>query len=250
MDMVKVWLAVLAPLLKRHPDHSAFITSVTHFQLIDSYHSHTKTMLKYLHDALCGISNNLHLCLVCRKSHSISKIPKIHSHLHYIQFTREMGTANNSYTEISETTHKILIKDSYRASNKVNCILQMFWWGTHIIDIKSSVRILLHIVISDPISPKSAIRRKLLVRDSLASDKLSPALIPHINRVMSKCNRIVTITFPEGISILERIATLTSYCSTCQTDTCMSPHPQTSGFHASWISPQELYRGNGVTVTI
>jgi hypothetical protein len=35
-DMVKVWLAALAPLLRGHPDHFKFIKSVTDFILITS----------------------------------------------------------------------------------------------------------------------------------------------------------------------------------------------------------------------
>jgi len=124
-DMVKVWLAALAPLLKGHPDHFKFIKSVTDFILITSYHSHTETTLKYLQDALSGISSNIHLFLPYCKSHSISKIPKIHSLLHYIKCIREMGSADNSDTEISEAVHKNLIKDGYRSSNKVNYIPQM-----------------------------------------------------------------------------------------------------------------------------
>jgi len=46
--MVKVWLAVLAPLVRGHPDDFKFIKSVTDFILIASYHSHTETTLKYL----------------------------------------------------------------------------------------------------------------------------------------------------------------------------------------------------------
>jgi hypothetical protein len=83
-DMMKVWLAALAPLLEGHPNHFKFIKSVTDFILITSYHSHTETTLKYLQDALSGISSNIHLFVPYRKSHSMSKIPKIHSLLHYI----------------------------------------------------------------------------------------------------------------------------------------------------------------------
>jgi len=77
--MVKVWLAVLAPLRIWNPDNFKFIKSVTDFILIASYHSHTETTLKYLQDALSGISSNIHLFLPYCKSHSMSKIPKIHS---------------------------------------------------------------------------------------------------------------------------------------------------------------------------
>jgi len=124
-DMVKVLLAALAPLLEGHPDHFKFIKSVTDFILFTSYHSHTDTTLKYLQDALSGISSNIHLFLPYRKSHSMRMIPKIHSLLHYIECIREMGSADNSDTEISEATHKNLIKDGYRFSNNVYYIPQM-----------------------------------------------------------------------------------------------------------------------------
>jgi hypothetical protein len=249
-DMLKVWLAALAPLLKGHPDHFKFIKSVTDFILITSYHSHTETTLKYLQDALSGISSNIHLFLPYRKSHSMSKIPKIHSLLHYIECIREMGSADNSDTEISEAAHKNLIKDGYRSSNKVNYIPQMLRWETRLFHIKSRVSILLHIVKLDPLSPKADICRKLLVGDSLASDKLSPGLIPRINGVMSKRNTIATLTFPEGISISEFIDALTSYLSTFQADTSARLDLRTSGSRASWILRQKIYRANGVTVTI
>jgi hypothetical protein len=180
----------------------------------------------------------------------MSKIPKIHSLLHYIECIREMGSADNSDTEISEAAHKNLIKDGYRSSNKVNYIPQMLRWEMRLFHIKSRVSILLHIVKSDPLSPKADICRKLLVGDSLASDKLSPGLIPHINGVMSKRNTIATLTFPEGISISELIDALTFYFSTFQADTNASLDLRTSGSRASWILRQKIYRANGVTVTI
>ena len=124
-DIVKVYLAALALLSKGHPDHFKSIKSVTNFILIASYHSHTQTTLKYLHDALSGISSNIHLFLPYRKSHSISKMPKIHSLLHYIECIRDMGSANNSETKISEAAHKDLIKDGYHSSNKFIYIPQM-----------------------------------------------------------------------------------------------------------------------------
>ena len=249
-DLVKVWLAALAPLLKGRPDDFKFIKCVTDFILITSYHTHTETTFKYLQDALSGISSNIHLFLPYRKSHRMSKLPKIHSLLHYIECIREMGSADTSDTEISEAAHKNLIKEGYRSSNKVNYIPQMFRWESRLFHIKSRVSILLHIVESDPLSPKADICRTLLVGDSLASDKLSPGLIPRINGVMSKCNTIATLTFPEGISISEFIDALTSYFSTFQADTSASLDLRTSGSRASWILHQKIYRANGVTVTI
>jgi len=249
-DMVKVWLAAFAPLLKGHPDHFKFIKSVTYFILITSYHSRTKTTLKYLQDALSGISSNIHLFLPYRKSHRMSNIPNIDSLLHYIECIREMGSADNSDTEISEAGHKILIKDGYRSCNKVNYIPQMLLWETRLFHIKSRVSIILHIVKLHLLPPKADIFRKLLAGDSLASDTLSPGLIPRINGVMSKRNTIATLIFPERISISEFIDALTSYFSTFQADTSASLDLRTSGSCASWILRQKIYRANGVTVTI
>jgi hypothetical protein len=249
-DMVKVWLAALTPLLKGHPNHFQFNKSVTDFVVITSYHSHTETTLKYLQDTLSGMSSNIHLFLLYRKSHSMSKIPKIHFLLHYIKCIREMGSADNSDTEISEVAHKNLIKDGYRSSNMVNYIPQMLRWETRQFLINSRVSILLPIVKLDPISPKPDICIKLLVVDSLASDKLSPGLIPHIDGVMSKRNTIATLTFPEGIIVSEFIDALTFYFSSFQVDTSASLDLRTSGSHTSWILRQKIYRANGVTVTI
>ncbi|KAF8247655.1 hypothetical protein K440DRAFT_516648, partial [Wilcoxina mikolae CBS 423.85] len=129
-DMLKVWLAALAPLLKGHPNHLKFFKSVTDFILIARYHSHTETTLRYLQDTFHGISRNIHLFLPYRHNQSISKIPKIHSLFHYIKCIKEMGSDDNSDTEVSEAAHKNIINDGYRASNKVDYIPQMLRWET------------------------------------------------------------------------------------------------------------------------
>jgi hypothetical protein len=161
-----------------------------------SYHSHTKTTLKYLQDVLCGISSNIHLFQWYHKRYSMIKILKIDSLLHYIKCISEMGSAANSDSEILEATHKILIKDGYHTSSNVNCILQMLWWEMHLFHIKSRVSILLHIMQSNPLWPKAYTQTKLLLVDSLVSHKLSPGLIPRIAGVMSKHSMIASLTFP------------------------------------------------------
>ncbi|KAF8241175.1 hypothetical protein K440DRAFT_575338, partial [Wilcoxina mikolae CBS 423.85] len=85
------------------------------FILIAGYHSHTETTLQYLQDALHGISRNIHRFLPYRHNQSISKIPKIYSLFHYIECIKEMCSADNSDTEVSEAAHKNLIKDGYSA---------------------------------------------------------------------------------------------------------------------------------------
>jgi len=126
----------------------------------------------------------------------------------------------------------------------------MIRWETRLLHLKSRVIILLHISKLDPLSQKADICRKLLVLDSLASDKLPPGLIPRINGVISKRNTIATLTVPEGITISEFIDALRSYFSTFQGDTSASLDIPTSGSRASWILHQRIYRANGVTVPI
>ncbi|KAF8248732.1 hypothetical protein K440DRAFT_500953, partial [Wilcoxina mikolae CBS 423.85] len=129
-DMLKVWLAALAPLLKGYPNHLKFLKSVTDFILITGYHSYTETTLRYFQDALYSISRNIYLFLPYRHNQSISKIPKIHSLFHYIEYIKEKGSADNNNTKVSEATHKKLNKDGYRTSNKVDYIPQMLRWET------------------------------------------------------------------------------------------------------------------------
>ena len=98
-DMVKVWLAVLAPLLKGYPDHMRCLQAVTDFILITSYHSHFDSTLGYLQDALNAISRGLPLLPDFRKSYDASGIPKLHVIYHYIVYICEMGSSDNMETE-------------------------------------------------------------------------------------------------------------------------------------------------------
>jgi len=166
--------------------------------------------------------------------HSMSKIPKVHSFLRYIECIREMGSAENSDTGISEAALENIIKDDYRCSNNVNNIAYMLQWEMCLVHIMLRVSILLHIVRSDHFSLKADICRTLLVRNSLASQKLSPGLIPRINAVMSKCSVIAILTVPEGSSISEIIAALTSYFCTFQVDNSARLDLWTTGCSASW----------------
>jgi hypothetical protein len=77
--------------LKGYPIQFKFIKSVTDFIKIASYHSNTETTIKYLQNALSGISSNIHHLPRYCKSRSMNKIPKIHSLLQYIERIREMA---------------------------------------------------------------------------------------------------------------------------------------------------------------
>jgi len=99
--MVMVWLPALTPLFTGHLDHFMFIKSGTGFTLFASYHSHTKTTLKYLQDALSVISTNIHLFLPYCKTHYMRIFTKIDSLHYYAACIREMGYHDDRSTKIS-----------------------------------------------------------------------------------------------------------------------------------------------------
>jgi hypothetical protein len=130
-DMVILWLATLARLLQGHPNNIKIIKSGTDFILFARYHSHTETTLKYLHDVLSGISSNIHLIILYRKSQIISKIANSDPLLLYIECIREMGSASNSESELPGAAHENLFSDVYCSSNEVIYIRQLLQWEPH-----------------------------------------------------------------------------------------------------------------------
>jgi len=250
MHMVKVWLPAFACVHKGYLDHYKYIKSVTDFILIASYHSPTKTTLKYLQAVLRATSSNICTSLPYHKSHLMHLIPWFHSHIHCIEFIRVMAFANTCDTIISEVAHKHLTMDGDDFSNNVIYIPQILRWEMYLFHIKLRVSIPLHIIKSDPLLLKADICRKILVAHSLASRKLSRYLIPRIDGVISKHNTIATLTFPEGITISECINALTSYVSTFRVDTNASLDLWTSWSCALWILRQKIYQTKGITVTI
>jgi len=111
----------------------------------------------------------------------------------------------------------------------------MLQWAMWLFHIKSWVTIQLHIVKSDPLSPKSDMCKKCLMGDSLASAKISCSIVPDINTVITERSMIATLTFPDGIIISAFIEALTPYHSTMHADTSTSFALWTSGFCAAWI---------------
>jgi len=126
----------------------------------------------------------------------------------------------------------------------------MFWWESLLFQIRLRVCILLHIVKSDPLSPKAERCRKHLVGDSQGSDTLSHTFIPRMNGVMSKCNTIASLTFPEGISLSQIIDSLTSYGLAFQANMSTSLDQWTCGSRESWFLCHRICQANGVTVPI
>jgi hypothetical protein len=141
----------------------------------------------------------------------MSKIPKIHSLLDYVECIREIGTADNTDTKICEAAYKNHIKNSYHSSKNIEYSLQPLGWEMCLFHIKSKVFLLLHIGKSDHVLPKTDICRLLLLGKSLASNGISPSLMACTNRVIRKCSMISIPIFLEGISILEYIDNLSSH---------------------------------------
>jgi len=92
--------------------------------------------------------------------------------------------------------------------------------------------------------------RQLHVGHSLISNKVSPCLIPLINRVISKCNALATLVYPDGISKLQFIDALTFDFLTVEVDLSSSQALQPSESHAMSIYCEKIYQRNGITVTI
>ena len=118
-NMVKVWLAVIAPLCNGNSNNFKFIQCVTDCIFITNSHSHTETVLKYTSGSLSPLCHNVDLFLPYCNSHSQWQLHKIHSLLHYIECNRETSSANDNDTEIFVASHQNLIKDGFHSFNNV-----------------------------------------------------------------------------------------------------------------------------------
>lgn len=125
--LVKVSLALVAMLLKEHTESFKFMKPVINCILIGCYHFHSKTVLQHLQDVLSGINSNIHHILTYFISHIMNKIPKIPSLDHNTKNIRDVGSADNSDSKISGTTHKDLIKDGYHSSSNFHNFQHMLW---------------------------------------------------------------------------------------------------------------------------
>jgi len=179
--------------------------SPTDFILISTFLSHIDIILKYLYNTLSDTVNNIHLFIPHCKSHSISKICRTLFLLLYKTWIRTQGLAIINHADIRNTTHNKLNKDSDYSSYKVCYIPQILLQNIQLIHIKPQVSMLLDSIWHDPLSLKDDTFQEHLRKNSLAYNNLSSCVIPDINRVMSKWNTIVTLTFPVSISILSII---------------------------------------------
>jgi len=208
-NTIMVCPAVLAHLQKGYPNHFKFIKSVTNSILLAGYCFLTKTVLKDIPNESSGSSSDIHFFVQCCMSHSRSQVQNIHFLLQNTKYISEMSSDDSSEAKISEATYNNLLKDGYCSSNKGNYTPHTVRWETHLFDIKTVVSIPLHMDQINPLLLITDICRELHVGHSLISNKVSPCLIPLINRVISKCNAIATLVYPDGISKLQFIDALT-----------------------------------------
>ncbi|KAI5777101.1 hypothetical protein EDC01DRAFT_624493, partial [Geopyxis carbonaria] len=132
-DMLRVWIPALAPLFTGYPQHITFMRHLMDFILISGYHQHTEDNLGYLKEALDGMAAGMHLWAPYRNSTNTGddsnvKVPTMHAMSHYIECIQDMGSCDNTDTEAFEGAHHWMCKLAYRASNKVNYVVQMLAW--------------------------------------------------------------------------------------------------------------------------
>ena len=244
-DMVKVWLAVLAPLLKGYPDHMRFLKAVTDFILITRYHSHSDSTLGYLQDALNAISRGLPLFSDFRKSDDASGIPKLHSIYHYIECIREMGSSDNTDTEQTESAHRWLIKDGYRASNKVEYVPQILEWERRLFHIKGRVN-LYRYIISHHRSSRHALRCQLLVEPLPIPPEITP---PRLSGLEGSRILLASLTGHPRFALSELLSTLTNHWRELPQGIHTSPELQSLGGHQTWVLRQKIRPATGITIT-
>ena len=208
-DMVKVWLAVLAPLLKGYPDHMRLLKAVTDFILITSYHSHSDSTLGYLQDAHNAISRSLPLFSDFCKSEDASGIPKLHTIYHSIECIREMHSSDNTDMKQTESAYRWLIKNGYWASNKVEYVSQILEWERRLFHIKGRVNLYRYIILHHR-SSRHALRCQLLVEPLPIPPEIAP---PRLSGLESSRILLSSLTGHPRFALSELLSTLTNHWS-------------------------------------
>jgi hypothetical protein len=121
-DLIRVWIPVLAPLLKEKAPHAlAYSRALIDFILIAQSRSHDEATIGYLEQALFRI--DLLKGAFARYRPKSDKeahwnTPKFHMLSHYAEFIRRFGAPNGFDTEHLEAPHKFLLKQFYDRTNK------------------------------------------------------------------------------------------------------------------------------------
>ena len=245
-DMLKVWLAVLAPLLKGYPDHMRFLKAVTDFILIAGYYSHSDSTLGYLQDALNAISRGLPHFSDFRKSDDASGIPKLHAIFHYVECIREMGSADNTDTEQTESAHRWLIKDGYRASNKVDYVPQILEWERRLFHIKNRVN-LYRYLIAHHRSSQHAPTCQLLVEPLSIPPEIAP---PRLSRLEKRRVLLASLTRHSRFTLSELLGALVNHWRGLPQSIHTSPELQSFGGQRTWVLRQRICVAAGITITV
>ncbi|KAI0694130.1 hypothetical protein BC835DRAFT_1415513 [Cytidiella melzeri] len=105
------------------------VKSILNFIYLVSLHSHSRTTLRLLQQALDDFhaAKDVFIELEARSAAHFN-IPKIHSMEHYTELIELFGSADGHNTESPERLHIDYAKEAYRASNKRNYTIQMVKW--------------------------------------------------------------------------------------------------------------------------
>ena len=202
-----------------------FLKVVTDLILITSYHSHSDSTLGYLQDALNAISRGLPHFSNFRKSDDASGIPKLHTIYHYIECIREMGSSDNMDTEQTESAHRWLIKDGYRASNKVEYVPQILERERRLFHIKGRVNLYLYII-SHHWSSRDALRCQLLVEPLPIPSEIA---LPRLSGLEGSRIVLASLTGHPCFALSELLSTLTNHWSELPQGIHASPELQSLG---------------------
>jgi hypothetical protein len=126
-QMEKVFVGILCRL--HDDDHRilAAARAVVDFIYLNSYPMHSISTLEETNDALVDFHHNKQVFLdIGARSHF--NIPKLHSMIHYVPSTIEIGTLDGVTTDTSERLHIDYTKLAYRASNRKDYLRQMVIW--------------------------------------------------------------------------------------------------------------------------
>lgn len=243
-DMLAVWIPLLAPLLKGFPHRLKGLRHLTDFILLAGYHSHTDTTLRYLKSALVGYGKSLDGFLEFRENNSFAGIPKLHAMIHYVECIKEFGSTDNTDTEVSESAHSWLIKDAYRATNKVDYIPQMLKWEKRQFIIKDRLNILQSI--ADDISDHRASQCQLMIDPKAPVAKPGP---PKLSGLGTKCIPIQSFKFPNKASLNCLLDAFCMYLSQLRSNPQASRDLQHFGGSKQWASSRKVMVATGVTTT-
>ena len=130
-NMEKVFLGVLFG--STEPGLICVVRATLNFIYYTHFESHTLDSLQKMDEAWVTFHNNLQYFVDqgVRSSRDDFNIPKLHSTQHYIDSIISRGSADGFSTESPERLYIDFTKNTYRATNKKNYLVQMTKWLDH-----------------------------------------------------------------------------------------------------------------------